>query len=89
MEVVSSINLSMGKNKLLIRGAKEKDAYQIANVLSISFIVITFLARNYFPYQVIQYLFYSFGCILVYLILGGSQIKKISWLTEQNFLIIE
>ena len=33
MEVVSSINLSMGKNELLIRGAKEKDAYQIANVL--------------------------------------------------------
>ena len=33
MEVVSSINLSMGKNKLLIRSAKEKDAYQIANVL--------------------------------------------------------
>ena len=33
MEVFSSINLSMGKNKLLIRGAKEKDAYQISNVL--------------------------------------------------------
>ena len=33
MEVVSSINLSMGKNKLLIQSAKEKDAYQIANML--------------------------------------------------------
>ena len=33
MEVVSSINISMGKNKLLIRSAKEKDAHQIANVL--------------------------------------------------------
>ena len=29
-------------------------------LISISFIVITFLIRNYFPHQVIQYLLYSF-----------------------------
>ena len=33
--------------------------------ISISLIVIAFLIRNYFPHQVIQYIIYSFGCVLM------------------------
>ena len=33
--------------------------------ISISLIVITFLIRDYFPHQVIQYIIYSFGFVLM------------------------
>ena len=33
--------------------------------ISISIIVITFLIRNYLPHEVIQYIIYSFGFVLM------------------------
>ena len=36
----------MGKNKLFIRNAKEKDAYQISNVLFIVLFILGFISPD-------------------------------------------